>query len=121
MADILAIVAIVLAVIVPTGIEYLKKPRLDIVPGNWEPQGTAPWKFAVARVVNRSLPRPFSKLFTRETAHGCKVSIEYQEWSTGKRLLPTITGRWSGHLSRVNSPSRPVLSAARQSAILLRL
>jgi len=52
---ILAIVAIALAVAVPLGIEYLKKPRLDLVPSVWAPPGMAPWTFAVFRVRNKPI------------------------------------------------------------------
>jgi hypothetical protein len=91
----LAIVAIVLAIAIPLGIELLKRPRLRIEAAPWVPQGPVPWIFAVVRVQNLPLPRPWSILLRRDLATGCEITAEFRIKAQG-RALPPLACRWSG-------------------------
>lgn len=97
---ILAIVALVLALAVPLGIERAKKPRLELTPSTWSAQGAVPFTFAVFRVQNKPISWwPANKLLSRDLAQACKVTLEYQQWATGARVatIPVLQGRWSSH------------------------
>ena len=93
----LAIAGIVLAliaIVVSLGIEILKRPRLRIDAAPWSPQGPVPWTFAVVRVQNLPLGRPWSWLLQRNFAPGCELIAEFRQKGLDPLLL-AIPCRWS--------------------------
>ena len=91
----LAVVAIVLAVLIPFGIEAVKRPRLRIEPDVWSAEGPVGWVFAVVRVRNRPLGLPWSLLLRRDSATGCELTAEFREKGQQALKLPEIRCRWS--------------------------
>src|SRR5947208_13207097 len=91
------------AVAVPTTIEALKRPRLEIVPSLWSPAGPVTWAFAAVQIRNRPMGAPFNRLLTRDAAQGCVVDLDFFEWGTDERVMPTVPGRWSSHPEPIRS------------------
>lgn len=89
-----AIAAIVLAVVIPVGIEVLKRPRLTIAPEPWSAAGPVGWVFAVVRVRNGPLSRPWSLLLRRDSATACDVTAEFRRKGQGL-AIPAVRCRWS--------------------------
>jgi hypothetical protein len=90
---VLAIAAICLAIAIPFGIEVLKRPRLRIDPEPWVPKGSVPWIFAVVRVRNEPLRRPWSIVLRRDFAAGCELIAEFRK--KGQGLIREMPCRWS--------------------------
>lgn len=104
----IGLAALVLAVLVPVTIEWLKRPQLQIEPSPWAPQGPVGWTFAAVRVRNEPLPTVFRWLLIREVAQGCVVSIDFFKWDSKERVVQTVTGRWSSHPEPLRAiPSNP--------------
>jgi hypothetical protein len=114
---VLGVVAIVASIVVPTGLERLKRPRLEIIPSLWAPPRFVTWTFATVRVRNKP-PKGLNWLFMRQPAQGCAVEIDYYLWDSNARFL-TLPGRWSSvlePLSYVPSPLAAELPAGSGSA-----
>lgn len=94
---ILAVAGLAAAFIVPGTIEYLKRPKLEIVPGSWVPPGPAPWTFASVRIRNKKIAGPVGRFLGRDTAQACVVEIDYYRWDSQEKAIPTVTGRWDSH------------------------
>lgn len=94
---ILAVAGLAAAFIVPGTIEYLKRPKLEIVPGAWVPPGPAPWTFASVRVRNKQIAGPVGRFLSRDTAQACVVEIDYYRWDSREKVIPTVIGRWDSH------------------------
>src|SRR5262249_26807565 len=104
--------AIIASIVVPTGLERLKRPRLEIIPSQWYPPRFVTWTFATVRVRNKP-PRGLNCLIIRQPAHRCVVEIDYYLWGSDARFL-TLPGRWSSvpePLSYVPSPLAAELPA----------
>jgi hypothetical protein len=100
------------AIAVPSAIEALRRPRLEIRPSPWSPSGPVDWTFAAIQVHNKPLSAPFSRLLTREVAQGCVVDIDFFAWGTDERAMPTVPGRWSSHPEPIRSiPERPTIAS----------
>ncbi len=89
----LAIAALVVAVALPIGLEWLRKPRLEVRAARWTPAGPMPWTFAVIHVRNRPLPSwvPLSRL----TAESCRALVEFRRGEERDLAIPEIDARWS--------------------------
>ncbi|MBI5284964.1 MAG: hypothetical protein HY874_07705 [Chloroflexi bacterium] len=74
---ILGVAGIGLAVAVPVCLLWLEKPRLEIMPASWQPQGVVLWWFAVLRVRNKPLPRWMRAVLRRDIAPRCSVTAEF--------------------------------------------
>jgi hypothetical protein len=74
---VLGVAGIVLAVMVPLSISWLEKPRLELTPASWQPQGVVLWWFAVLRVRNEPLPRWLRPVLRRDIAPRCSVAAEF--------------------------------------------
>lgn len=123
LAEWLAVAALAAAFFVPGTIEWLKRPRLEVVLSPWTPAGPVAWTFAAVRIRNRPVVRPFRWLLTREPAAGCTVFIDFFKWGTSERALPpAIPGRWSSHPEPLravpNPPPGPALPYSGGTAIL---
>lgn len=99
MVDIIGIVGLVAAFVVPGTIEFMKKPRIRIEPVPWQhPGDDVPlMTFATVQVRNKPWPAPLS--FLTRPADACRVSIDW--WLLGKegkvRKFDTMPGRWDKH------------------------
>ena len=87
---VLGLVGIVLAVAVPLSLSWLEKPRIEIVPASWQPQGVVLWSFAVLRVRNKPLPASLRAVLRRDIAARCSVTAEFVG-----APFPPIDLRWS--------------------------
>lgn len=75
---------------IPAAQSWLEKPRLEIVPSIWQPQGPVLWSFAVVRVKNKPLPPVLGAILRRDVAPRCTVSAKF----IGAPFHP-IDARWS--------------------------
>jgi hypothetical protein len=92
---VIAIVAVVAAVVIPLGIEQLKRPQLEIVPSQWSPPEFVPWTFATVRIRNKPVAIwGVRRLLSREIAQACSVEIDYGEVDSAAPFLK-LPGRWS--------------------------
>jgi hypothetical protein len=89
----LGIAAIIVAVVLPIGLEWLRRPRLEIRAARWTASGPMPWTFAVVHVRNRQLPSwvPLSRL----TAESCRALVEFRRGDERDLAIPEIDARWS--------------------------
>ncbi len=89
------------AMMMPFGVEGLKKPRLEIKPIPWQPKGPIyPMTFASAQVYNRPIRGPLGKPLDRAAAEACEISIDFFTWGdrvSTQRVFDTIPGRWDSH------------------------
>lgn len=107
------VAALVAAFVVPISIEWLKRPRLEIVPSPWLAAGPVVWTFATVRIRNKPLRGPFRKTLSRDAAQGCTVLVGWFGWASGERVMPPVPGRWSSHPEPLRSvPSPPADPAA---------
>ena len=99
MVDVIGIVGLVAAFVVPGTIEFMKKPRIRIEPVPWQHPGDGVrlMTFAAVQVRNKPWPAPLS--FLTRPADACRVSIDW--WTLGEagkvRKFPTMPGRWDKH------------------------
>lgn len=71
----------------------LRRPKVEIRPRVWKGGGAETWTFAAVEARNRPLPSWLSWLFTRETAYGCHISIEFLRGN--QTVIEAFAGRWS--------------------------
>ena len=92
-AIVLGIAALAVAVVLPLGLEWLRKPRIEVRAERWNPAGPFPWTFAVVHVRNRPLPSwvPLARL----TAESCRALIEFRRGEENDLAIPEIDARWS--------------------------
>jgi hypothetical protein len=107
----IAILALIAALIVPLGIERLKRPRLDIIPSPWTPSRPVAWTFAAVRIRNLPLRGLAGMFMTRGEAQGCRVEIDFTDLATGTRPFDTVQGRWSSHPEPLQWVPNPPLAA----------
>jgi hypothetical protein len=127
MADILGLIGIAAAFFVPGIIEYLEKPRIEIIPVSWVYPGRQvyPMAFASAEVRNKPLAVPF-RFLSRRPAEACQVLIDFWTWgpeNSRVRVLDTITGRWDSHpqplrLTPASLPASKSGRSARPAAVI---
>lgn len=104
---VVAILALVFAIGVPLLIERLKRPSLEITAADWRTPGPLIRTFAVVRIRNKPVARPFSRFLRREVAQGCVVEIDFRHGANREQLFQPIRGRWSSHSEPIsNIPSR---------------
>jgi hypothetical protein len=93
-ALLVGILALVIAIAAPIGVELLKRPKLEIEPSTFE-DDEVDWTFATVRVFNRAtMPRVFSWL-TRSTAQACEATIEFRKVGDDRLAFPPVAARWS--------------------------
>lgn len=85
------------ALIVAIGIEWAKRPRLSIEPGEFYAQGPVNWTFAAVWVRNRPMRAPLRWFLAREAAQACRATLDFYTWGTDTRVIPSVPGRWSGN------------------------
>ena len=85
------------AVVLTLSIEWLKRPRLEIVESVWQPKGPTQWVFAIVHVRNRRMSWPAGALLVRESAKACEVVLEFRKPGGGELVMPEVAARWSSH------------------------
>jgi hypothetical protein len=97
---------------VPLLIKRLKRPSLEITAAEWRTPGPLIRTFAVVRIRNKPVARPF-RFLRREVAQGCVVEIDFRQGANRDRVFPPIRGRWSSHPQPIsNTPSRGMIPYA---------
>lgn len=100
MVDPLGVAGLVAAFGVPTAIEFLKRPLLEIVPAPWEHPGAGVRLMTFAAAEVRCKPRLAPFAFLTRPADACRVSIDW--WTLGEagkvRKFATMPGRWDKHV-----------------------
>jgi len=115
--ELAALIVAALAIVLLFVVEWVKRPRLEIVPSLFVPSGPLAWTFAAVQVRNKPLGRPWRWLLSRESAQGCRVTTDFLQWVGGTRVMPSVRGRWSSHPEplrsvRVEVPSGQQVAAA---------
>lgn len=96
------------SLVVTLGIEWLKRPRLEVVAETWKPTGQTPWWFAVAHVRNKPLPTALAWFLVRQSAAGCEVTLRFREQGQVAPTLPDVAARWSANREPITlSPQTP--------------
>lgn len=85
-------------------VEWMHRPKLDIVPAAFRPAGPTPWTFAAVHVHNRPMPRPLKWFVSRNMAQACAIDVEFRLWGQSVRAMPTVPARWSSN----PQPIRPL-------------
>jgi len=101
--EILAVSLATVALLLTLGIEWLKRPRLEIVPSPFSPSGPISFTFAAVQVKNKPLQPPGRWILSRSSADGCRVTLDFLRWGSGDRAIPAVPGRWSSHPEPVRS------------------
>jgi hypothetical protein len=103
----LGALAIVVGIATPFVVEWLKNPRLEVVPQRWEAEGPIyPMTFASAMVRNKPIRGPVGKILNRSPANACEITITFYRWAgpeSREKLFAPICGRWDSH----EQPWRP--------------
>jgi hypothetical protein len=89
----LAVLAILIALSLPVLIDRVKRPRLAIIPTSWSPSFPTAWSFATFAVYNR--PRRLARLFSTDTAAGCRAFADVRKPNTQDFVLRGIQLGWS--------------------------
>jgi hypothetical protein len=115
--EVAAVVLAGIAILLVIGIEWLKRPRLEIVTSPFSPSSGVPFTFAAVQVRNKPLGRPWRWFLSRSSASGCRAAIDFFRWSSDERVMPPVPGRWSSHPEPLRSvptavPPVPALSAS---------
>lgn len=75
--------------------EWLKRPRLEVVPRTWQAKVPTGFTFAAVEVRNRPLPHLVRSILLRGSATGCEVTLEFREPGTKHLAIPRVPARWS--------------------------
>jgi hypothetical protein len=102
----------VLAIVLFVAVEWIKRPKLTVAQSPFSPSGPTDWTFASVQIRNKPLRRPWRWFLSRESAQGCKVSIDFLRWADETRVMQTVPGRWSSHPEpfrtvRIDRPTIP--------------
>ena len=101
----LSIAAIALVI----AIEWLKRPRLEIVARHWQATLPVPWTFAAIEVRNRTMIAMLRWLLVRQAAQGCDVTVEFRTPGQPAIVVGPVIARWSAHPEPIRSV--PVVDA----------
>ena len=89
----LGFVGVVLALGVPAFVEWSRRPRLRIESAADANSPDPYWRIVHIRVINEPLSGWRSHIFLRNSAAGCRVSMEFKSKSDGKTV--EARGKWS--------------------------
>ena len=89
----LGFVGVVLALGVPAFVEWSRRPRLRIESAADANSPDPYWRIVHIRVINEPLSGWRSHIFLRNSAAGCRVSMEFKSKSAGKTV--EARGKWS--------------------------
>ncbi len=87
------IVGVILALGVPAYVEWARRPCLRIEKADDANSPDPYWRIVHVRVINEPLSGRLSRILLRNSATGCRVSIEFRSKSDGKTV--TARGKWS--------------------------
>ncbi len=104
---VLSAIAIVVAVILVLLVEWLKRPRPQIVPVIWQPERAVQWTFAAVKIYNRPLRWPLGALLLRSIATACEVSVEFRIPGGGELVMPPVAAGWSSQPEPLRSVLLP--------------
>jgi hypothetical protein len=91
--EVLGIVGVLVALGVPIGIEWARRPSLRIELGD-DANSTDPlWRIVHVRVINQPLGGFFARFLLRNPAASCHVTLEFVSQSDGARRR--ARGKWS--------------------------
>jgi hypothetical protein len=116
--EIAALVLAALAIVLLFVVEWVKRPRLEIAPSLFIAPGPIPWTFAAVQARNKPLGLPWRWLLSRESAQGCRVTIDILHWVGSARVMPSVRGRWSSHPEPLRSVRVEVPAGERVTAAL---
>jgi hypothetical protein len=91
--EVLGIVGVVLALGVPIGIEWARRPSLRIEIGVDANSADPLWRIVHVRIVNKPLQGFPARFLLRNSAAACHVTMEFVSQSDGTRL--PASGKWS--------------------------
>ncbi len=98
-----AIVVGAAALLLVLVVEWLKRPRLQILPAYWRASLPVPWVFAAVQIRNRPLCRPLQTFLVRGSALGCEVTLEFRTPGQTQLAMPEVAARWSGQPEPIKS------------------
>lgn len=90
---VLGILGVLLAIFIPVIFEQWKKPNLDIIAIDERGSGTAPYKFAHVKVVNK--PHKIIRFIQRNYVNDATAKIIFIDKHTGQELF-TMPCKWTG-------------------------
>jgi hypothetical protein len=90
----LAVVAVVIAVVLPLAIEWIKKPRFVLLAA--DPTRVNDDRYIHVRIVNKPIGGLLGKLLLRNTATGCHASLTFEAQRSRTRQLRGQPGRMRG-------------------------
>jgi hypothetical protein len=90
-----SIISILIAIALPLGIEWLRRPSLRIERSDDlnRIDASPPWRIVHVKVINKPLGGLKGRFLLRNTASGCRVDMVFTSRSDRKQLL--TNGRWS--------------------------
>ena len=89
----LGIIGVMLALAVPAFVEGSRRPCLRIEKADDANSPDPYWRIVHVRVINEPLSGRLSRVLLRNSAAGCRVSMEFKSRSDGKTV--TARGKWS--------------------------
>jgi hypothetical protein len=89
----LGMVGVVLALAVPAYVEWSRRPCLRIEKADDANSPDPYWRIVHVRVINEPLSGRLSRVLLRNSAAGCRVSMEFKSKSDGKSV--PARGKWS--------------------------
>jgi hypothetical protein len=89
----LGLVGVVLALTVPAFVEWSRRPSLRIESTADANSPDPYWRIVHIRVINEPLSGRLSRILLRNSAAGCRVSMEFKSKSDGKTVK--ARGKWS--------------------------
>jgi hypothetical protein len=97
------------AILLVASVEWLKRPRLEIVARHWQATLPVPWTFAAVEVRNLPVIRALGWLLVRQPAQGCEVTTEFRTPGLPAIVVGPVAARWSAQPEPIRSV--PVLNA----------
>ena len=89
----LGFIGVALALLVPGYVEWSRRPCLRVELANDANSPDPYWRIVHVRVVNEPLSGWRARIFLRNSAAGCRVTMEFKSMSDGKTL--EAQGKWS--------------------------
>ena len=90
---VVSIVAVLVAVVLPLGIERVKRPTFSFSTDS--PADLGEIRYLNVRIINRPLGGLLGKWLLRNTATGCIASVSFKELGSGKRPVEDAAARWA--------------------------
>lgn len=95
------------ALVVMIALEWLKRPRLEVMAETWKPSGPTAWWFAVAHVRNKPLSLLLRGWLVRQSATGCEITLQFRDAAQSVPTLPDVAARWSANREPITLAPQP--------------